>query len=171
MLIIFATSRLTRLAGREAGCAVAPVEAELAGETRFAATVEVPAGTRYQLLRALRAMALGESMVVERRIPQVAEHIDDENRREAWFRSLRSVSSWQGSSDVTPVYVPGTAYPCVIGRILIRSGWCAPSDQPHWVPNLRFFFLTAGGRESLGKAQAWWAGLSPLERMRLMIVE
>lgn len=130
-----------------------------------------PEGARYQLFRALKAMARGEFMVVERKIPKVAEHLNDGKKREAWFRSLRNAADWQGTQDIIPLFVPGTAFPVVVGQILIRSGCCAPSERPHWVPNLRLFFLTDTGRESLKKAQAWWSGLSPVERMRAMVME
>jgi hypothetical protein len=69
------------------------------------------------------------------------------------------------------VLVPGTAYAYVIGRILLRAGWCAPCSQPHWVPNLRLFFLTEVGHESFMKAQAWWAELTTRERLRVMLFE
>jgi hypothetical protein len=131
----------------------------------------VPAGTRYQLLRALRAMAAGEVMVVEHRIPSLTEHFENSYKRSEWFSRLRNTDSWQDQNDIDPVLVPGTAYPCVIGRILIRAGWCAPCSEPHWVPNLRFFFLTEVGRESFRNAQAWWSELSTLERMRVMLLE
>jgi hypothetical protein len=134
--------------------------------------VEIPAGTRYQLLRALRAMARGEFMVVEHRIPCLSKaYLEDDDKRDEWFRSLRSTDQWRNGCEIDPILVPGTAYPAVIGRIIIRAGWCAPVMQPHWVPNLRFFFLTDKGRESLQRAQAWWQQLSPLERLRLMLVE
>ena len=133
--------------------------------------VDASAGTRYQLLRALRAMAAGERMVVKHKISDVGEFIENPGGREAWFRSLRTTASWQGQDDVEPLQVPGTAYPSVIGWILIRAGWCAPSDQPHWVPNLRFFLLTELGVETFRMAQAWWSDLSTLERARVMILE
>lgn len=133
---------------------------------------DVPAGTRYQLLRALRAMASGEFMVVEHLIPRLSrEYLEDDDKRAEWFRSLRSPDGWQNSNDIVPLLVPGTAYPAVIGRIIIRAGWCAPVKQPHWVPNLRFFFLTESGCQSLQKAQAWWQQLTLLERLRLMLLE
>jgi hypothetical protein len=131
----------------------------------------VPAGTRYQLFRALRAMAEGQLMVVERRIPTLVDRSENASMRSEFFQRLRSPAGWQGQNDVVPLLVPGTAYPNVIGRILIRAGWCAPCERPHWVPNLRFFFLTDLGRESFVKAQAWWAELTALERMRLMLLE
>ncbi|PKO88849.1 MAG: hypothetical protein CVU16_13175 [Betaproteobacteria bacterium HGW-Betaproteobacteria-10] len=59
----------------------------------------------------------------------------------------------------------------MIGRIMIRAGWCAPVDQRYWVPNLRFFYLIEMGLESLRMAQDWWRKLSLLERMRLMLLE
>lgn len=127
-------------------------------------------GTRYQLLRALRAMAAGESMLVEHKIP-VRGHFDNSYRRNEWFRLLRKTASWQDQTDLEAVLVPGTAYPSVIGRILIRSGCCVPSEQPHWVPNLRFYFLNEVGRESFRRTQAWWHELTALERMRLMLLE
>lgn len=132
---------------------------------------EVPKGTRYQLLRALRAMAAGEAMVVEHQIPFLSEQFESPSMRTEWFKRLRNSDSWQDQKEIEPVLVPGTAYPRVIGRILIRAGWCAPCDQPHWVPNLRLFFLTDVGRESFRNAQAWWSELTALERMRVMLLE
>ncbi len=128
-------------------------------------------GARYQLLRALRAMAKGELMVVEQRVPSVSDHLANEIEREAWLHSLRNVASWQTPEDMVPVLVPGTAFPRAIGGMLIRCGWCAPSERPHWVPNLRFFVLTDAGRESLKAAQAWWSKLTLLERMQAMVCE
>jgi len=111
---------------------------------------EIPKGTRYQVLRTLRAMARGQFMVVAHKIPAVRQDdVDHPNARDTFLKSLRSAASWQAHTDVEPVLVPGTTCPWVIGRIMIRSGWCAPSDQPHWVPNLRFFFLNDLGREAL----------------------
>lgn len=131
---------------------------------------DAPAGTRYQLFRALRAMAAGESMVVEHKIPDQS-HFETSNKRSEWFRLLSKTTSWEDQNDIEPVLVPGTAYASVIGRILIRSGCCAPSEQPHWVPNLRLFFLTEVGRESLRRCQEWWLALTAFERMRLMLLE
>lgn len=133
--------------------------------------LEIPKGTRYQVLRALRAMARGQFMVVAHKIPDAGQDPDQPNARESFFRSLRSAASWQAHMDVEPVLVPGTTCPWVVGRIMIRAGWCAPSDQPHWVPNLRFFFLNDLGREALEKVQAWWSQLTTLERVRVMVFE
>ena len=135
------------------------------------AAADIPRGTRYQLFRALRAMSTGEHMLVEHRIPNLTDHFTSAYKRTEWFRRLRDADSWKDQKDIEAVMVPGTAYPCAIGRILIRCGWCAPSDQPHWVPNLRYFFLTEVGRESFNKAQAWWQELTMLERLRLMLME
>lgn len=135
-------------------------------------SIGTPAGTRYQLLRTLRAMAGGELMVVEYRNPQLSrQYLEDDDKRAEWFRSLRCTESWTNQSRIFPVLVPGTAYPDVIGRIMIRTGWSAPVDQPHWVPNLRFFYLTEMGFESLRKAQTAWQELTVLERIRLMLIE
>ncbi|MCF8178358.1 MAG: hypothetical protein K9J74_07605 [Sulfuritalea sp.] len=175
MFFVVATDQLRQLVRRRSGTphrsasnvalaasCVSPIDSAL---------IDAPDGTRYQLLRALRALAKGEFMVVERRIPQVAEHLEDENGREAWFRDLRNPNHWQGLQQLEPILVPGTAYPGVIGRILLRSGWCAPCDTPHWVPNLRFFLITDTGRESFIRAQAWWSGLTCLQRLRVMLLE
>ncbi|MCF8200280.1 MAG: hypothetical protein K9J42_16045 [Sulfuritalea sp.] len=175
MFIIFATDKLHQLVRRPndpppgviSGVAAVPTSVSPLNSV----VMDAPKGTRYQLLRALRAMDKGEMMVVERRISQVAEHLDDESGREAWFQSLRNVATWQGVNRLEPVLVPGTAYPGVIGRIIIRSGWCTPSDKPHWVPNLRFFLLTESGREAFNRAQAWWLELTVLERMQAMLFE
>lgn len=131
----------------------------------------VPAGTRYQLLRALRAMARGEAMVVERRIPSLVDHFENPGKRESWFASLRSISGWQNTAEVEPILVPGTAFPALIGRILLRNGWSEPSGTPHWVPNLRFFTLTEVGYQACAEAQAWWRGLPPARRLRLIFAE
>jgi len=174
MLALIVTDRLYRTARRSLDPS-GPGVAAPATPSRISpldpATVGAPRGTRYQLLRALRAMADGEAMVVEHRIPSLSGHFDDASRRERWFRSLQQIASWEDESKVEPLLVPGTAFPRVIGRILIHAGWCAPSEQPHWVPNLRFFFLTDDGFSSYKQAQAWWLGLPPLQRMRLILAE
>ena len=131
----------------------------------------IPAGPRYQLLRALRAMARGQEMVVVHKIPRLPQFGENGKKEDEWLQSLHSAASWKNQNDIEPVLVPGTAYASVVGRILIRAGWCAPSEQPHWMPTMRFFFLTNEGRESLKKAQAWWAEQTPWERMRLMLTE
>lgn len=128
-------------------------------------------GTRYQLLRALRAMANGEMMLVAHRIPHLSQHLDNPGRRDAWLRALRNAASWRAQNEIEPLLVPGTAHPHVIGRILLRTGCCAPSERPHWVPTLRFFLLTASGHETLRKTQAWWSGLTMLERVQAMVLE
>lgn len=137
-----------------------------------AVVADAPVGTRYQLLRAMRAMARGEFMVVEHRVPDLSKRsFEDDKAQREWLQLLRNPASWERQNNIEPVLVPGTAYPSVIGRILIRSGCCAPIAQAHWVPNLRFFFLTDFGRESLKKTQAWWQERTTLERIRLMILE
>lgn len=133
--------------------------------------VGTPQGTRYQLLRALRAMATGQAMVVEHRIPSLVEHFDDAGKRENWFRSLRPTASWQDQRSIEPIVVPGTAFPGLIGHILLRTGWCAPSEVPHWVPNLRLFYLTDIGYDAFRAVQSWWLELSPLQRIRLIFIE
>lgn len=179
MLLLMAAEQVRRMVrgpdqtGRVIGLVADAAKPATSDSPLAVVTDYVPAGTRYQLLRALRAMAGGEAMVVEHRIPSLPEHFDNNNngKRSEWLRRLRNSDSWKDQDDIDPVLVPGTAYPCVIGRILIRAGWCAPCEQPHWVPNLRFFYLTEVGRESLRNAQAWWSGLTTLERMRVMLLE
>lgn len=174
MFLIFATDQLRQLVRRRndpqdpSSSVTSLPESTSALES---AVTEAPKGTRYQILRALRAMNKGEFMVVERRISQVAEHLDNERRREDWLQSMRNVANWQESNQLEPVLVPGTAFPRAIGQIIIRSGWCAPCEKPHWVPNLRFFLLNDSGREAFNKAQAWWLDLTLLERMQAMLLE
>lgn len=131
----------------------------------------IAAGTRYQLLRALNALAEGQSMLVAHRLPELPASLDEASRRCEIFRALRDAESWQDRNEIEPVLVPGTAFPGVVGRILISAGWCAPSEHPHWVPNLRIYFLTRRGYESLLCARSWWAELSMLQRLRLMVME
>lgn len=176
MLVFYATERLCRKAPPptarlpEGPSLPAPRTAEaLSGEVIV--SPPLPAGTRYQIFRALREMANGESMVVEHRIPSLDEHFGNPARRESWFRSLIPVASWQDPAEVEPVIVPGTAFPRLVGRILLRNGWSAATETPHWVPNLRFFNLTERGRAAFGEAQSWWQRLSPGERLRMMIAE
>jgi len=175
MLILIATDRLYRHPSRTPhppGAAV--VRCKPAPDTITPLDPIVggaPRGTRYQVFRALRAMADGEAMIVEHRIPSLTAHFDDAERREAWFRTLRQPDSWEDQSDVEPILVPGTAFPRLVGRIMLRAGWCAPSEQPHWVPNLRLFFLTDAGYHSFEGVQAWWLRLSPMQRMRLIFAE
>lgn len=140
-------------------------------EAAAAESYPIPNGVRYQLFRALRAMDKGEAMVVERRVPDADRHVRDGRRREAWLRSLRSVEAWRATAEMIPLLVPGTAFPRVIGTIVLSAGWCAPSAEPHWVPNLRFFLLTDAGRASFREASDWWNRLTPLERLRAMLME
>jgi hypothetical protein len=176
MLIFVAAEQLSRLVHHRAtpgaltsSAALPPTD--VAPMDLASVNVNAHEGTRYQLLRALRAMAKGEMMVVEHKIPHVSQHLENPGRRDAWFGMLRSAASWRVQNEIEPVLVPGTAYPFVIGRILLRTGCCAPSEQPHWVPNLRFFLLTASGHETFRKAQARWSGLTTLERLRAMVLE
>lgn len=159
---VFEPGAKRRLPYPPPACIVAPLDP---------AAIGAPQGTRYQLLRALRAMATGEAMVVEQEIPSLTDHFESGSKRETWFASLRNSASWTDWQNIRPLLVPGTAFPDAIGRILLRAGWCAPSEQPHWVPNLRFFYLTEMGYQSFRSAQAWWLGLSLRERMRLVFTE
>jgi len=133
--------------------------------------IDVPRGARYQLLRALRAMAGGEMMLVERRMSLPADDFTSADKRESWFGSLRPAGGWQEATDIEPLVVPGTAFPGLIGRILLRNGWSAPTCTPHWVPTLRFFRLTELGYMALGEVQTWWQTLTPTQRLRLMFSE
>ncbi|MFC5303157.1 hypothetical protein [Azospira restricta] len=174
MLILFAAGRIYRAPPRAAGAlrdGRRPLPGDAAASPLDPLVVGAPRGTRYQLLRALRAMARGQAMVVERRIPSLPEHFGNAGAREEWFRSLRDAASWQDDPAIEPILVPGTDFPGAIGRILLRAGWCAPSETPHWVPNLRFFYLTDLGYASFKGAQAWWQELTPLQRTRLMFFE
>jgi hypothetical protein len=178
MFILVATAHLCRVV-RSSGRALEPAPLRRLPYSPSAsvpapldpAAVGTPQGTRYQLLRALRAMATGEAMVVEQEIPSLTDHFESVGRRETWFASLRNSASWTDWQNIRPLLVPGTTFPDAIGRILLRAGWCAPSEQPHWVPNLRFFYLTDLGYQSFRSAQAWWLGLPLRERMRLVFTE
>ena len=178
MFLLMATEQLRRLMSRpdHAKDAIGPgSDIDTAKPSPLTSplviTDNIPIGIRYQLLRALRAMAGGEVMLVEHRMPSLTEHFENHNKRREWCRRLRNSDRWKDQNDIDPVLVPGTTCPCVIGRILIRAGWCAPCEQPHWVPNLRFFYLTEVGRESFRNAQAWWSELTTLERMQAMLLE
>lgn len=133
--------------------------------------LDVPEGVRYQLFRALRAMGDGHVMVVRRRLPVFAVDPESAARARAFLRTLRDPASWRGASDLEAIFVPGTAFPGLIGKILIGSGWCEPSAEPHYIPNLRTFLLTERGYETLDKARCWWSSLGFGERLRLMLTE
>lgn len=132
---------------------------------------EVPAGVRYQLFRALRAMGDGQVMVVRRSLPILAVDPDSAARCAAFLRTLRDAANWRSPKDLEAIFVPGTAFPSLVGRILLHSGWCAPSEEAHFIPNLRTFRLTERGYETLDKAVGWWSGLAFGERLRLMLTE
>ena len=132
---------------------------------------EISAGIRYQLFRALRAMAKGQIMIVQRRLPALPVDAEGIAKCQAFVKTLDDVAGWCDVPDLEAVFVPGTAFPGITGPVLIRSGWCAPSKQPHHIPNLRAFFLTERGRETLGRAKHWWASLGYRERLRLMLTE
>ena len=139
-------------------------------QTSFVAP-EISAGIRYQLFRALRAMAKGQIMIVERRLPALPVDAEGIARCQAFVQTLSDVANWRDVPDLEAVFVPGTAFPLITGSVLIRLGWCAPSKQPHHIPNLRAFFLTDHGRETLGRAKLWWSSLGYRERLRLMLTE
>jgi hypothetical protein len=132
---------------------------------------EISAGIRYQLFRALRALGKGQVMIVQRRLPALPVDADGIAKCRAFVQTLGDVANWRDVPDLEAVFVPGSAFPDITGPILIRSGYCAPSREPHHIPNLRAFFITECGRETLGKARAWWSGLSYRERLRLMLTE
>lgn len=132
---------------------------------------EVPAGVRYQLFRALRAMAKGQAMIVRARLPALPFDAEGAAACRAFLQSLRDSANWRDRKDVEAVFVPGTPFPVVVGQVMIRAGWCAPCEQPHHIPNLRAFSLTERGRETLDKAWLWWAALGYRERLRLVLME
>lgn len=142
----------------------------LALRTSFVAP-EISAGIRYQLFRALRAMGKGQVMIVQRRLPALPVDAEGIAKCLAFVQTLNDAASWRDVPDLEPLFVPGTAFPGITGPVLIRAGWCAPSKEPHHIPNLRAFFLTERGRETLGKAWLWWASLGYRERLRLMLTE
>ena len=132
---------------------------------------DVPAGVRFQLYRALRAMARGQLMIVQHRLPVLPVDAESREKCRVFLRSLRDVANWKEPRDLEAIFVPGTAFAGIAGPILLKSGWCAPSEQPHYIPNLRTFFLTERGFAMLEKASAWWSGLGFGERLRLMLTE
>ena len=175
-MFLFVAAEQFHRVGRRPG---QPVSAKLV-HSHLAATRPPPlvpvavgalAGMRYQVFRALRAMANGQYMLVEHQIPASDNYFENSQKQIELLNAFSSVDSWQNPNEMEPVLVPGTAYAYVIGRILLRAGWCAPCSQPHWVPNLRLFFLTEVGHESFMKAQAWWAELTTRERLRVMLFE
>lgn len=171
MFMLVAAEQLRHLVRRPGTAARAETPPGLPVIAPETAVMAVTPGTRYQLFRALRAMSSGEFMLVEHRLPDLPMQLETPLKRREWVKRLSRSESWQDQKEIEPVMVPGTGYPSIIGRIMIRQGWCAPTDQPHWVPNLRFFFLTEVGRESFRKAQEWWQALTALERLRLMLFE
>lgn len=175
-MFLFVAAEQFRRVGRRPGQPVSatPLHAHLAAAKSsplVPETVGALAGMRYQVFRALRAMANGQCMLVEHQIPASDNNFDNNCKQIELLHSFSSIDSWQNHNEIEPVLVPGTAYAYVIGRILLRAGWCAPCSQPHWVPNLRLFFLTEVGHESFMKAQAWWAELTTRERLRVMLFE
>jgi hypothetical protein len=132
---------------------------------------EVPAGIRYQLFRALRAMARGQRMLVQHRLPALPVDAASREKCRAFLSTLRDTANWRNARELEAIFVPGTGFPAIAGPILLRSGWCAPSEQPHHIPNLRTFFLTERGYETLEYAWRWWSSLGFKDRVRLMLTE
>lgn len=128
-------------------------------------------GPRYQTFRALREMARGNYMIVQKTLPVAAVDQESAAKCRAFLSALRDTANWRDSQELTAIFVPGTLFPGVVGQIMIRSGWCEPFDHPHWVPNLRLFVLTDLGREALENAWNWWRSLRTSERLRLILME
>ena len=175
-MFLFVAAEQFHRVGRRPGLPVSakPVYSHLAAARPLPlvpVAVGALAGMRYQVFRALRAMANGQCMLVEHQIPASDNYFENSQKQIELLNAFSSVDSWQNHNEMEPVLVPGTAYAYVIGRILLRAGWCAPCSQPHWVPNLRLFFLTEIGHESFMKAQAWWSELTTRERLRVMLFE
>lgn len=174
-MFLFVAAEQFRRAGRRLGQPVGAKSADHLVAAKPSSLVPVTVGTlagmRYQVFRALRAMANGQYMLVEHQIPASGNYFKNSHKQIELLNAFSSVDSWQNHNEIEPVLVPGTAHTYVIGRILLRAGWCAPCSQPHWVPNLRLFFLTEVGHESFMKAQAWWSELTTRERLRVMLFE
>jgi hypothetical protein len=168
MLIPLVVDQMRDRARRRVAHRAVPRQAALPARV---ASFEVPEGIRYQLFRALRAMAKGQFMIVQRRLPALPVDAEGIAKCQAFLKTLRDAANWREGPDLEAVFVPGTAFPAITGPVLIRAGWCAPSEEPHHIPNLRAFFLTERGREMLGKAWLWWAELGYRERLRLMLTE
>jgi hypothetical protein len=132
---------------------------------------EVPVGIRYQLFRTLRAMARGQRMLVQHRMPALPVDADSREQCRAYLRTLGDAANWRNARELEAIYVPGTGFPAIAGPILLRSGWCAPCEQPHYIPNLRTFFLTERGYQSLEDAWRWWSSLGFKDRVRLILTE
>jgi hypothetical protein len=152
-------------------CKVRPRPSRLPAAAGDPGNFDVPTGIRYQLFRALRAMAHGQRMIVQHRLPVLPVDPESRARVQSYLKTLRDPANWRNTRDLEAIYVPGTAYSGIAGPILLRSGWCAPSDQAHHIPNLRTFLLTERGYETLEKAWAWWSGLGFGQRLRLMLTE
>jgi hypothetical protein len=74
------------------------------------------------------------------------------------------------STEVEPLFVPGTLCPEVIGDLLMRFGWVSPADSD-WVGYTRSFVLSEAGEKALEGAKAWWSSLSWFQKAWLCVME
>lgn len=130
-------------------------------------------GYRFQMLRSLRAMYRGELAVMEMCIADVNKILDDEEFKRKWFESLKDHKAWSTGSggEVEAILLPGTWFARPIGRHMLREGWCAPIEKAHWVPNLRYYYLTKEGEQAMWVLHQWWSSLSLLDKIGVALSE
>jgi len=136
--------------------------------TRPASAGNAPAcdlsGMRVQMMKALNYIHYGAALVYRLR----TEYIESEAQRMLGGYFIPS-RSWQ-SSDVEPLFVPGTLCPEVIGELLMRFGWVKPVDNDG-SGYMRSFILSDAGEKALEGAHAWWHSLSWFQKAWLYVME
>lgn len=126
---------------------------------------------RVQLLRALRELSRGGVAIAFKRPDDWSEQLEDPIRRERWFRELRNPARWiQWDEQTYFEYVPGTLYPCVVGKLLVKQGWCEPFES-HWMPSAMKFRISESGKAALRCGREWWNSLSVREKASLIVME
>lgn len=126
---------------------------------------------RYQTLMVLKEMNRGEMMLAYK-TPKVDIFTASEQAQNRWLKQLQDINYWKTDSahPVIPYIVPGTLHPKVIGKILLETKWCEPSES-HWMPSMMIYRLSEKGKSALVQGLQWWKELSFGEKLTVMITE
>jgi hypothetical protein len=150
------------------GVAMSYAAKDCTGDSRPASTGKDAlcdlAGMRVQLMKALSFVHHGALLVYRLR----TDHIESAAQRMLGGHFIEN-RSWL-STEVEPLFVPGTLCPEVIGDLLMRFGWVSPVESD-WVGYTRSFVLSEAGEKALEGARAWWSSLSWFQKAWLCVME
>ena len=98
---------------------------------------------RWQLLCALRALALGAVLIVQVDAGLLERHI---------------------------VFFDGQLLPQLVGRVLLQREWIQPCHK-HWMADSMFYWLSPVGVQALEAGLRWWRSLPIYRRLLLRLIE